>query len=112
MKPRRPDQVMLVPLDALVTPRSGDTFTDRWWAITDDEQVIFWRGRGMRGWSPQCNPHEFAARSLVRRLWRSDIAFVPVAFLGHWDEDCGHTMGWAEAEWIETFDRSDWNDDG
>ena len=66
------------PLAELILPRSGflKCFIDYWWAVTEDDQVLFYRKKFH---SPQCNSN----KTIVERLCpRGTVPrFVPVAFL-------------------------------
>lgn len=66
-----------MPLSELITPKPGRICVGaRWWAVTDDGCVLFWRSHR----SPQCN----AVREVVERI-RPDLTpqFVEMAFVPH-----------------------------
>lgn len=75
-----------IPLQELVTPRSGwcDVKVDHWWVYNPQEDtVLFYKSFG-RDPHPQCNPNEVLARKLNASLWESlgyVIKLVPVAFV-------------------------------
>ena len=88
------DQFRALPRDVATTPRDGDVYCNRWWATTP-EGLLFYQGRGMRGWAPQCNHN----RAVVDRLARNKddplfpdltVEFFPVVYLGPWNADWGH----------------------
>jgi hypothetical protein len=86
-------RILAVPLDALTTPCNGDTMTDRYWVVRDG-CVLFWQGYGnKRGWSAQCNHDERITEKVLAKLYPgASIEFVPVAYVGPWDEDYGHVL--------------------
>lgn len=84
--------VLAVPIGALSTPRDGSVMTDRWWVVRDG-RALFWRGKGMRGWSPQCNHDRRLPEQLVRKLHPgATVEFIHAAFVGHWDDEVGHKL--------------------
>lgn len=83
-----------IPVETLAQPREGDTVVDRWWAVQDG-CAIFYQGTGSKGWVPQCNRNQHITESLVGRptLYPdADAHYIPVAFLGRWDENWGHML--------------------
>lgn len=91
-------ELLAVPVDVLATPREGDTYVDRWWIMRPDG-VLFWRRRGHRGWSPQCNRDRRAVEHIRNGLYPdAELVHLPIAYLGRWDEDYGHTLYWVDRE--------------
>lgn len=83
-----------VPVELLAQPRSGDTMTDRWWAVQDG-LAIFYQAPGSKGWTPQCNADRRVTEHLVGRptLYPdAEAQHIPVAFLGPWDYEYGHRL--------------------
>lgn len=84
--------VLAVPIEALSTPRDGDVLTNRWWVVRDG-RALFYRGQRMRGWAPQCNSDRRLPEQLTERLHpEATVEFVPIAYLGHWNDDRGHVL--------------------
>jgi len=93
-------RILAVPIDALTTPRDGDTYTNRYWAVAPSG-ALFYQSAGNRGWSPQCNTDRSATQRLIQHLYPyAQPALIPAAYLGHWDQEWGHTLPWASTEWI------------
>ena len=88
-----------VPLEDLTRPRDGAVLCDRWWLVKDG-RALLWRGKGMRGYSPQCNSDKRAADLFAKRHPEASVQFVPVAYMGHEDEEWGWQMRWLES--VET----------
>lgn len=87
-----------VPVDVIATPREGDTLLDRWWCHIPGRGLIFWQGRGLRGWTPQCNRDRRLPDRLSARYQGAESIHVPIAYLGSWNDDCGHTLAWYRDE--------------
>lgn len=82
-----------IPLEVLTEPRDGQALVARWWAVARGDLALFYRHRGMRGWSPQCNTHLAVATRVVSDLYDDSKAiFVGSAFVGNWDEDRGYIL--------------------
>ena len=93
-------RILAVPIDALTTPRDGDTYTNRYWAVAPSG-ALFYQSAGNRGWSPQCNANRAAVHQLIERLYPdANSLHIPIAYLGRWDQEWGHTLPWANTDWI------------
>jgi hypothetical protein len=71
-----------VPLSDITTPKSGRIcMGERYWAITPENEALFFKLRPSSTGSPQCNSN----RSIVERLLPEGcrVEFVPMAFLPH-----------------------------
>ena len=83
-KPKLDERYIRVPLAKLTTPRPGflHCMTDHWWAVTDDEQVLFYRKIYH---SPQCNTN----KAVVEHIGPEGTTprFVPVMFIPVRPED-------------------------
>lgn len=68
-----------VPVSDITTPKDGRVcYTDRWWAVTDNNDVLFFKSFG----SPQCN----RLKSVVERLGgingvTTTPVFLPLAYV-------------------------------
>lgn len=85
-----------IDLDLLTTPRNGEVLVDRWWLVSP-LGALFWRRKGSRGWSPQCNSDHRAVEHFMRSHDDSEhleAVHVPVAYLGPWNEEWGYTCPW------------------
>lgn len=87
-----------VPRKIIATPRDGDTLLARWWCHIAGEGLIFWQGQGMRGWTPQCNENRKLPERLAENYPGAEVVYIPAAYLGGWNDDCGHTLGWYREE--------------
>jgi len=99
---REPHRLIGVPLEQLTTPRDGDTYTDRWWIVLA-AAAVFYQRAGSRGWTPQCNKDRRLIDRFIRDAMYPDATAVhlPAAYLGQWDEECGHLLRWADTDnWI------------
>lgn len=66
-------------LSDLTTPKGGRiVMTDRWWVVTEDEHVLFYRSYG----SPQCNSNKAITERLAPSAGGKPV-FVPVAYVPH-----------------------------
>jgi len=76
------DKHTFIPIAEAQTPRDGRCMVDRWWIITDNQEIILWRG-----FSPQCNQNEAIARDLQEQVWPDgDVMHLPVVYLRHRQE--------------------------
>lgn len=88
---RRAKRFVGIPWEVLVTPRDGEVYTNRWWLV-ENGKCLFWQGATSRGFSPQCNANRaFFDRDTVANTGL-EVLYLPVAYLGHWDEEYGITL--------------------
>lgn len=81
-----------IPVDLLATPRNGEAMVDHYWAI-GEHGALFWQRAGSRGWSPQCNAHPKIAEDVSKHPCpEATVELIPVAFVGGWDSEWGHTL--------------------
>lgn len=89
--------IIEIPIDGLCTPRDGDTLTNRWWVVGETGAFVHKRFPKQRGVSPQCNSDRRVAEVIQRKLYPdAELLFIPVAYVGHHDDEWGYTMPWAD----------------
>lgn len=72
-----PKKFLKYPLAEIKTPHDGDTvWLDRYWVVTPDEHVLFFRGR-----SAQCNTCLHIMDSMMKRYPRCRMELVPVSYI-------------------------------
>lgn len=60
------DGFKLIPLEEITTPSPGDmVHQGAWWAVTPDDEVVFYVGVKNDCFSPQCNENKNIAERLV-----------------------------------------------
>lgn len=73
------------PISKMTEPPSGlcRVIKDHWWAVTEDEKILFYNGRkGAKFSSPQCNADERCARRLHEKLYPGlEVRQIPVVFV-------------------------------
>ena len=86
-------RLIAIPIEELTRPRNGDCHTGRWWVTHESGAVFFQMPQG-RGWAPQCNGDRRIAERLAANYGEGfHTIIIPVAYLGPWSDDWGHTLG-------------------
>jgi hypothetical protein len=73
---------ILVPVSDITTPQPGRiVYGPRWWAVTDDDEVLFFQ----RYTSPQCNADKAIVEHLTKNYngIKTTARFLPLAYLPH-----------------------------
>ena len=67
-----------VSIEEAIKPKSGICLVDRWWTVTPEREILFYREH-----APQCNADENIAKEIRDRIYpEGTVEFLEVVFTG------------------------------